>query len=653
MRITADTLLSMTEKSFVREYLWTPEQQLAFLTAHDHGVRYMDGSSSLLEDPKIPIDFHAELDQGGGSFVAAKGGIYGLSPQALTLYSWSKDHSKFRAVRSQELVLWQSGYERKTILARIPPSLGLQIDPRERWLSWVSDHGQEEELEIFSRLRQDHAVCSVLRVRGFLRNVRWHPAKALMIYMSWPMQEVSWEASTLYLADYDMQDLRPVPRPARALSPPQVGAHFMSCSEAAFSPCGRFVIALFRTGEWYQYWSYDISRQQWQQLSTTETEHAKAPRAAEQPQFALHPHRPLVLGIATDKGHSSFAHYHYANDEYPQKWKAPKTRDSWLDQPRFSPDGRHLSVLSSSSFSLPGLRSWQFDVDSWYEATRVRMKQPYRAQSQSPLHVQWPSLDGKKIHGLLYQPKDCHGRLPLIIAVHGGPVEQVNAGWPAKAKFFTQLGFAFLYVNYRGSWGYGTEYQKALAGRWGLLDAEDVASAVGGLSDQGYIDHQRVGLWGGAAGGMTVLNILIRFPRLIRAAVAVHPYLDLADLMQRCSTLKRAEFNWALGDCTRDEMLARSPLLRAGRIQTPLALFHGAQDKLVPQEQMRQLHALLEKQGSSAQLKIYEHEGHGWKHETTRYDYGRRVTDFFMMHMMDAATENQQLLYQHSERPSI
>ncbi len=652
MRITADTLLSMTEKSFVREYLWTPEQQLAFLTARDPGVRYMDGSSSLAEDPKIPVDFNAELDQGGGSFIAAKGGIYGLSPQALTLYSWNDDRTRFRAVKAQELVLWQSGYERKTILARIPPSLGLQIDPRERWLSWISDHRNEQELEIYSRLRQDREVRSVLRVPGFLRNVRWHPDKALMLYITWPLHSVSWEAATLHLADYDMQDLRPVPRPAKPLSPPQSTGP-MPCSEAAFSPCGRFVIALLKTGEWYQYWSYEIARQQWQQLSFIEAEHAKAPRAAEQPQFALHPYRPLVLGIAADQGTCSFAAYNFGIDDYPQKWKAPKTRDSWLDQPRFSPDGRHLSVLSSSSLSLPSLRSWQFDTDNWYEATRVRKKQPYRAQSQTPLRVQWPSFDGKRVHGLLYQPKDTSGPLPLIIAVHGGPVEQVSAGWPAKAKFFTQLGFAFLYVNYRGSWGYGTEYQQSLAGRWGQIDAEDVASSVSGLAKQGLIDPKRVGLWGGAAGGMTVLNVLIRFPKLVSAAVAVHPYTDLPDILQRCSPLKHAEFQWALGDCTRDEMLARSPLLRAGRIQTPLALFHGAQDKLVPVEQIQQLHAMLERQGSPVQLKVYEHEGHGWKHETTRYDYARRVTEFFMKQLMDSASEQQSFYSQHREQPFL
>jgi dipeptidyl aminopeptidase/acylaminoacyl peptidase len=98
-------------------------------------------------------------------------------------------------------------------------------------------------------------------------------------------------------------------------------------------------------------------------------------------------------------------------------------------------------------------------------------------------------------------------------------------------------------------------------------------------------------------------------------------------------------------------MLARSPLLRAGRIKTPLALFHGAQDKLVPVEQMQQLQNLLEKQGTAVQLKVYEHEGHGWKHETTRYDYARRVTDFFVKSLMESGSRSIALQYGQREQP--
>jgi dipeptidyl aminopeptidase/acylaminoacyl peptidase len=100
-----------------------------------------------------------------------------------------------------------------------------------------------------------------------------------------------------------------------------------------------------------------------------------------------------------------------------------------------------------------------------------------------------------------------------------------------------------------------------------------------------------------------------------------------------------------MGDCTRDEMLARSPILRADAIKTPLALFHGAQDKLVPIEQVQQLHILLERQGAPVELKVYEHEGHGWKHETTRYDYARRVTDFFVKSLIQSGSRPIALQY--------
>ncbi|MCX6128939.1 MAG: prolyl oligopeptidase family serine peptidase [Proteobacteria bacterium] len=596
MQINADSLLSITEKNFVREYHWTPDQKIE---------------------------------------VADKMGVYGLSPQAFKLFRWNTDKTRFQALRSQELVYWQADLERKSLLARIPPSLGLQLEPRERWLSWISDHGDEQELQIFSRLSKNSDVHKVFRVAGFLRNVRWHPSKALMIYSSWETGQVPWESAQLYISEYDIKNKCPVPKLPRPLLPPQdTGAPFMSCAEAAFSPCGRFVIALLRTGEWFQFWSFDLIQGIWTQLSKAECEHAKPHRVAEQPQFALHPYRPILLGIAAQGGKHSFTRLSYAHDNNPTAWKAPRTRDTWLDQPRFSPDGYQLSVISASAHNKPHLRSWQYDEGAWYEASSMRDPHSFRGQTINPSQIQWQSIDGQTVHGILYRPKDCTAALPLIIAVHGGPVEQVSAAWPAKAKFFVELGFAFLYVNYRGSWGYGTRYQRALAGHWGIKDSDDVASAVPYLAAQGLIDPQRVGLWGGAAGGLTVLNILRAYPRLAQAAVAVHPYLDIPDLLERCSSLKRAELLWALGDCSVQEQQQRSPLYQCTEISTALALFHGAKDPLVPLKQIKLLKANMDQLGLACQLKIYENESHGWQFEETRRDYGQTVTDFFARYLL-------------------
>ena len=147
-------------------------------------------------------------------------------------------------------------------------------------------------------------------------------------------------------------------------------------------------------------------------------------------------------------------------------------------------------------------------------------------------------------------------------------------------------------------------------------------------------DTKIVGLWGGAAGGLSVLNCLIRYPRLVRAAAVAYPYLDLSDLIRQVDPLKKAEFLWAIGSESRDFMLARSPLLRAGRIRSALHIFHGGLDSIVPVEQVEQFYQFLHSQGVPVKLKIYEQEGHSFQLRSTRIDYGKRVTEFFLREIM-------------------
>ena len=62
--------------------------------------------------------------------------------------------------------------------------------------------------------------------------------------------------------------------------------------------------------------------------------------------------------------------------------------------------------------------------------------------------------------------------------VHGGPTSQVRAGWRGEGQFLATRGYAVLFVNYRGSTGYGRDYMLRLRGNWGICDVEDALSAV-------------------------------------------------------------------------------------------------------------------------------------------------------------------------------
>ena len=117
-------------------------------------------------------------------------------------------------------------------------------------------------------------------------------------------------------------------------------------------------------------------------------------------------------------------------------------------------------------------------------------------------------MGGETAHGLYYPPDserfDGIGKPPLILLIHGGPTSQARASWQAGAQFYITRGYGVLFVNYRGSTGYGRKYMLKLRGNWGVCDVEDAISGAKFLAAAGRIDPVRTIIMGGSAGGFTV-----------------------------------------------------------------------------------------------------------------------------------------------------
>ena len=298
------------------------------------------------------------------------------------------------------------------------------------------------------------------------------------------------------------------------------------------------------------------------------------------------------------------------------------------------PDQGAISLIGASSIKPPTLIELRPDESNEWRLHHQHSKGT--AAKTFPLHpemLSWPSIDGTIIYGFLYRDKRHKGPQALLLPIHGGPTEHVSATWPIKAQAFVEQGYAVLYVNYRGSWGYGKTYHESLKDRWAELAPSDIVSALHNLSAAGWIDPQRVALWGGDIGGSTVLNILQRFPKVFRAAITVFPICNFQDYWEKASAIQRAELDWALGTTSIQERLEQSLLSRADLIQTPLAIFHGELDRLIPLSHLQELKESLTRRKITVWLTIYPEEGHGWQARTTLEDYYCKVASFLALHL--------------------
>jgi dipeptidyl aminopeptidase/acylaminoacyl peptidase len=83
----------------------------------------------------------------------------------------------------------------------------------------------------------------------------------------------------------------------------------------------------------------------------------------------------------------------------------------------------------------------------------------------APRELRVQSPDGNGVHGFLLLPRG-DGPFPLLLDIHGGPVVQFGSGFFHELQTYAARGYAVLFVNPRGSQGYGAAFAAALHRNW-------------------------------------------------------------------------------------------------------------------------------------------------------------------------------------------
>jgi dipeptidyl aminopeptidase/acylaminoacyl peptidase len=260
-----------------------------------------------------------------------------------------------------------------------------------------------------------------------------------------------------------------------------------------------------------------------------------------------------------------------------------------------------------------------------------------------PQHLIYITRDGENSRAWYYPPQNHRyqapeGELPpLLVMVHGGPTARCDSALNYQRQYWTGRGFAVLDVNHRGSTGYGRQYRQSLQGQWGLIDSMDVADAVNYAIERGLADPQQVCIRGGSAGGYVVLRALTLFPELFCAGACYYGIANLVTLMEYTHKFEAHYLDGLLGepyygsasDQPGSPYYDRSPLHDLAMLKSPMIVFQGLDDKVVPPELSRELIDNLEQRGVYHQYIEYPGEGHGFRKLETRIDALQKEAAFF------------------------
>ena len=203
--------------------------------------------------------------------------------------------------------------------------------------------------------------------------------------------------------------------------------------------------------------------------------------------------------------------------------------------------------------------------------------------------------------------------LPAVVIVHGGPSDE-RAQW-AFAPFVHWLanrGYAVLYLNYRGSAGFGKKYMNAQNLQWGGRMNTDLVEQVEWAAKRGILRRDKVAILGGSYGGYAALAGMTLTPGAFACGVSLVGPSNIEKFMPHWKVERMAPI---VGDPRTEEgrahLRARSPVNFASRARGPVLVGQGANDSRVPKEQSDVVVEAMRRAGVPVVYAVYPDEGHG------------------------------------------
>jgi dipeptidyl aminopeptidase/acylaminoacyl peptidase len=226
----------------------------------------------------------------------------------------------------------------------------------------------------------------------------------------------------------------------------------------------------------------------------------------------------------------------------------------------------------------------------------------------------------------------------LIVNPHGGPFGVRDSwGFNSEHQFFANRGYAVLQVNFRGSGGYGREFEQAGYREWGRKMQNDVTDAVRWAIDQGIADPERICIYGGSYGGYATMAGLAFTPDLYQCGINYVGVTDvelLFETMPEHWSIAREVMEQQIGDPDDESMMrAISPLYHTDKIDDPVLILQGKRDPRVVMEHATRLRDKLEDSGKKYEWLMKNDEGHGFRKEENRIEAYTLMEDFLAKYL--------------------
>jgi dipeptidyl aminopeptidase/acylaminoacyl peptidase len=483
------------------------------------------------------------------------------------------------------------------------------FSPDGRWVVCVRETHHDDAGEVVNDLVAvpvDTPGAEPRRLAGghdFFAAPRFSPDGTQVCWLTWELPEMPWESSRLWCAEVGA-DL--------ALGQPRLvaGGPGESVTQPRWSPAGVLHYVSDRTGWWNLY------ADPRQPLCPMDAEFGEPDWVFGNSTYGFTPEGELVAVWRASRGRQIGV----IRDQHAEPTESVFSSYSSLQVTT----GPAVYALAASPVLPPAVVRIDLRTGGTEIIRRSREVPIDAAYISRPEAIDFPTGDGQTAHALFYPPAHATAaglpgeRPPVVVIIHGGPTSSASAVFNLAVQYWTTRGFAVADVDYRGSSGYGRSYRQLLAGQWGIADVEDCATVIRYLADRGLVDGRRAVIRGGSAGGFTTLAALA-FTDVFAAGASHYGVADLELLARDTHKFESRYLDGLVGPWPEaaHEYRRRSPIHHVEQITSPLILFQGLDDRVVPPAQAELMYRALTDQGVPVAYLSFEGEQHGFRRAET------------------------------------
>ena len=275
---------------------------------------------------------------------------------------------------------------------------------------------------------------------------------------------------------------------------------------------------------------------------------------------------------------------------------------------------------------------------AFIEENRLDESHPYHPYLASRPSTEFGTLeaeDGQVLYYRMLKPDGFDGsrRYPVVVYVYGGPMGQsVTNEWSAGFnEILARRGFIVFTIDNRGTGFRGTAFDAPLYHHMGKVEVTDQMAGVDHLRSLGFVDAERIGIWGWSYGGYMTLMSLFKQSDVFAAGVSGAPVTDwtLYDTHYTERYLGTPQDN-------ADGYEASGVFPYAENLDEPLLLIHGMADDNVLFTNSTKLMKALQDEGRPFDLMTYPGSKHGLTRvpSTGKHVYAH-ILRFFEQHLTE------------------